>query len=338
MILNRADIDDDSWNAFVEAHPHGWFWHTSHWLDYSLAYSPEADDLSFGYVDQQTNTLLAMVPLLAKHGELVHGGQVTPHPLFASRDPKILMAVHGEATTRFGSWPLPIQSRPGWVPPGPPPAGTRHHTVDTYVVDLNKPEAELWRNLRKSYKALIHRAQRRHDIVVLATPAATEIARNLHRAAAGRSTRSAATWEAMGGWTLTGHGIVAVATDKAAAVPTGFAYAIRFKDWAYYASGATLPEPGVTFTTSDDEEPAPGVSHALQWALMSALRCDGQTRYYEVGFAAGQGSNAKEAAIGFFKSGFGGAAVPVTVLAPASFRRGTAEHRPARGGITRSGG
>ena len=69
----------------------------------------------------------------------------------------------------------------------------------------------------------------------------------------------------------------------------GFAYVLRWKEYAYYASAASL---------------APNVSHPIQWAIIKRLKELGVT-YYEMGHQGGS-ANQKESNIEFFRRGFGG--------------------------------
>ena len=94
----------------------------------------------------------------------------------------------------------------------------------------------------------------------------------------------------MADWAVQGQGIIAIAVNRITSARDGFAYALRWKNWSYYGSGATL---------------RPNLSHALIWHLMRALRCDGETRFFEVGYAAELGATEKQIGISQFKAGFG---------------------------------
>lgn len=168
----------------------------------------------------------------------------------------------------------------------------------TYVADLwDGDESDQWRRLRRSYRSLVHQAEKRYEIAVYSHCEAVRgaplilRAQMLHRIVAGRQTRCDATWGYQTDWLNAGHGVLVLAIDQVMAEDVGFAYGVRYKDWAYWCSGATT---------------RPNVQHALQWHLMRALRCDGRTRYYEFGWDVTDKDDEKGRNIAFFKSGFGG--------------------------------
>jgi hypothetical protein len=104
----------------------------------------------------------------------------------------------------------------------------------------------------------------------------------------------------MADWATRGYAVTALAipvgeTYRAA---RGMALAIRYKQAAYYASGATL----------DDN-----LSHALIWHLMTTLRCGGLEQF-EVGWGPRVSDTPKDLSIAFFKQGFGGAVQQVVAV------------------------
>jgi hypothetical protein len=309
-VVSRANLNPRQWNDAVESHQLGWWWHTSHWIEYSLAYTPESHDESFALV-APGGAIVALVPLVVSTGgKLVMGGQTTPAPLLHVIDAQMAEAAEAEARRRYdGHLPLPIQLRPGARPYGTPPAGISRHSIATYVVDLKPDEKELWKHIRKSYKNLINRADRYDDGYSLKVCGrndaawAVRTAHGLHIQCAGGEMRSARTWELMESWATGGNALVAIASNATASA-VGYAYAIRYKQWAYYASGGSLVN---------------DVQHALQWVLIKALRCDGVTAY-ELGYAVGPKASVKDKGIAHFKAGFGSTPLVCTVLAPESWR------------------
>lgn len=281
-LRSRSEVAVDAWDRFVSSHPDGWWFHTWTWLDYAAAYSPTAIDMSQVYVSGCE--IVAVVPLIFEpDGTPVFGGQLTPAPL-SLPDVTICSTINKRIQWAY---------RPGReIEDLPVDYVERKH--GTYVVDLSKPEEELWRGLRKSYKSLIHRAEERYNVRVSShlsideSRKAMEIAQELHFCSAGRKTRPQRTWDLQANWLASGDGVLLVASRDHDLV--GFAYIIRWKDWAYYASGASLED---------------NVSHLLIWKAMNLLAADEQTRYFEIGHADEDG-DAKARSIAFFKSGFGG--------------------------------
>lgn len=268
-------LSPGAWDAFVENHPNGWFWHSERWLAYALTYTPGSVDLSAAILDD-SGAVVAVQPLIVDGPNLlpVHGGQPPVGPLLDAE-----IVAQGGADSVLGLFSATVR-------PDPRPA--------THVCRLAGTEAEQWRDVRRSYKALIHRAERHYDLSVWSrvdgavAQQVIALAKGLHLLEAGRQTRPDATWRMMGEWLETGHGVLALAHYRSE--PTGFAYAIRWKGHAYWASGATV---------------VPDLQHALQWTLIKALRADGETRTYEVGYAAGPEADAKARGIAQFKAGFG---------------------------------
>lgn len=163
-------------------------------------------------------------------------------------------------------------------------------TWHTRVVDLSADEATLWAGVRQSYHSLIHRFERdAHFTIREALPTEVlDVARRLHLTAAGRATRSEASWRLQASWVLAGHARCWLAWRKGA--PVGFVYVLTTPPTAYYFSAATLER------TSN---------HALLWHAMKALKASG-VRWLELGWMARDGDTDKDRAVAFFKSGFGG--------------------------------
>lgn len=291
----RADIGDSRWNTWVDRHEHGWWFHRTEWLEYALAYTPEARDFSCAVVERETETegrAHGLVPLVVTPDDEVvaFGGPPLAAPLSFTEG--FVMAIKDGAALRPG------QELADDVPL--PDATLHQETRYTHVVDLlDGDEAAHWARVRKSYHSLTRKAQREYDITVHSHTenwGLIESARLLHIKASGRETRPMRTWVCMSDWMKAGHGVLALARRREGGVLSGFAYVIRYKDWSYWMSGATLD---------------PNVQHGLQWALMNALRCDERTRYYEIGPDADEYDGQKEKGVAFFKSGWGGTRWPV---------------------------
>jgi|TARA_R110000765_G_scaffold42621_5_gene89899 hypothetical protein len=163
----------------------------------------------------------------------------------------------------------------------------------TQVIQLlPRNETERWREVRRSYKSIIHTAQRTHRIERSCDPSAVEILHGLHRDQAGRETRDQYTWDLMASWVASGHAYLCLAWNDAG-VCDGAIYVYVYKGHEYYghAASSTL-----------------GVNHALVWEAIR--RSDSQT--FEVGWQ-GHASNEKGKNIEFFRRGFGGSSQLVRV-------------------------
>lgn len=291
-VVRRLEVPLDDWDGFVHRHPDGWWFHTSAWLNYAADYSPEAIDVSQACLDED-GMLVSIVPLLLMpNGKPVYGGQRTVAPLSM---PEITVC---KPINKHIKW----QYRPGQgIEDLPEDYIEEKH--GTYVLDLWRTERELWNSLRRSYKSLINQADTKFKVDRFRGPlllerakAAVAQARGLHIKSAGRETRSVRTWQHQAAWLASGDALLFLASLDGEEV--GFAYTIRWKDWAYYASGAALEK---------------NVSHLLLWKTIQELNIDRETRYFEIGHA--EGENEKERNIAFFKSGFGGSKWPYRVAA-----------------------
>jgi hypothetical protein len=329
-IISRRELGPAYWNECVSGHRSGWFFHRAEWLDYSLAYTPGAVDHSFGVFDDQR--LIALVPLIAHEGALVCGGQVTPQPLFFGSDAAARVAMEHSRQCLGGRMPGPVQLRVGVPPPALGIEGWRMTLQRTWVCDLMRTEAAQWAGVRRSYRHLINKAERvgvrvetSTDLEDCATFMA--LAREMHDEAAGRETRSLATWEMMARWSALDFARWYVAVSREAE-PLAYALVLHWKGYAYYASGASRRD---------------NVQHLVQWRAMRDLSALG-VRQYELGLDAGPEADAREQGIAKFKGGFGGRRVPVVRLLPEEQheRRDDISHperRPEspRGGLVRGG-
>lgn len=191
-------------------------------------------------------------------------------------------------------------------------------TWNTRIVDLALDEAEVWSGVRKSYRSLIHAAERALTVEALAALGAGGLIRTCQRvhrfACGGRQTRPDATWDLMGDWAGDGRGLIAMAFDYQNRPPemtddasgfdgvglwppvVDFAYFVVNGSWAYYASAASL---------------RPGVHHAVVWRALLALKARG-VRWAELGWQ-GEARDAKGRSVEWFKTGFGGRDEPTAL-------------------------
>jgi hypothetical protein len=301
ITLPRHVLTPAQWDAYVTHHPWGWFWHTSHWIDYCLAYHPGAEDHSFALTDG-AGEIRAVVPLVREGDAFTMGGHPGADPLVVCEragevvQRHVAAVAHLTGVRRWAVRSSPVSS----VTPRYPNTGWTDRSWTTTVLDLTQPEAALWRGVRRSYHALIHKAERQHTILAASAAWAVEVAHRIHAQASGRETRAPRTWDLMAEWAEAGRVTVALALQENSSPSSarGMALVIRFKDAAYYASGATLED---------------GLSHALIWHLVTTLQCGG-VREFEVGWRARPGDTDKDRSIAFFKEGFGGAAYHVVSL------------------------
>ncbi len=295
-----------AWDAYVQSHPGGWFWHTSGWLHYQLAFRPGNEQASF-MVLSDDGVVLAVVPLVLVHRvdrvagvagpvrELSYSGDPLPLPLsssptaagFALEELRRQARRQGVSKVRFWEHPF-CDARHQSL--GAHARGVRYVAAAQRVVD----GVPAWAEVRASYRSLIHRGQRKYRISSATgdTEAAAALFSQyvvLHRRMTNHP-RADATYRLQREWLAAGLALVVVAED--AAGTWGAAYWNAYRGAAYYSSGAYT---------------APDVGHALAWEALRALAELGVT-CASLGWQ-GTAVSDKERAIEFFKRGFGGADV-----------------------------
>ena len=86
-VLEKKDYK--AWDSFCLESDDAWFWHTSNWLDMSLAYKPELRSVSHSFMVCEKDSILAICPLLVEnHGsikEFSFGGGYGPVPAIVSK-------------------------------------------------------------------------------------------------------------------------------------------------------------------------------------------------------------------------------------------------------------
>lgn len=292
----RADLPPGRWDRFVADDPQGWWFHTERFIDYALAYAPGSRDGSQAFV-MDNRYLVALFPGVLVAGDAPsYGGQPFAAPLVSqSISLESLIGGHPE---------LQVAWRPGDNRPRSVAPGFAQSVKSTRVIDLRQDEAVLWRELRKSYHSLIHKAERAYAIDLYGGGDDDKAgwrmirAHEIHALSAGRETRPQATWDCQRAWLRDGFAMLALAQDGTN--HRAFAYVVKWKNWAYYFSGAALDQ---------------SVQHALIWHLMKTLRLNGETQYLELGHDWGANATEKDRQINFFLDGFGGSAWTVDMVA-----------------------
>jgi|TARA_R110002020_G_scaffold166144_9_gene354002 hypothetical protein len=319
----------DEWNEFVDKHPAGWWWHRNEWLDYSLAYGDcITNDRSWALYDN--NEVHAIFPCIEEKksrdavGRAAMGGTPCAGPLLGEHftdnadEALMLLSVESKMLSRPLAWRWSYNNdhveelvdalirrissngfnafRTGWW---------------TSVVDVDRPEKERWKNIRKSYKSVINKANKTYDIEWSDDFNSYQ---KLHRDATNNCRGNFLTYIHQKRWMDAGFGKIVTAKERgvgnagesvtpaplqrvtAGASPASStiasAYVIQYKDRAYYASGPSIRE---------------NVQAACLWEAMQVVRVP----QFEVGWMAEPDGSAN---VEFFKKGFGGRMEPVLVV------------------------
>lgn len=171
----------------------------------------------------------------------------------------------------------------------------------TQLIDLRKPENELFKSTRKSYKSLINWGRKNLNIRIINADSISmddiENFRQIHIREAGRETRSKKSWEIQFDMILKGKAFLVTAEDDCSLVSA--AMFINSNKYCYYGVSAS--------DRSMFDKP---LSHAVIWSAILHAKNLGCC-YFEMGeqLYFNQGNPApskKELGISKFKAGFGG--------------------------------
>jgi hypothetical protein len=281
------------WDAFCADCASAWFFHTTGWIEYtaSMPLSGPSENLSFAVADG--NRLLALVPLikecLGDQTQFAYGGWNIPFPAFlgsmGAAERKAVEKFVFE-TVRTGSavdyacfyvCGLSEEVLDGSLRVNPiAKHGFHDTTISTYILNLQREDEEaLYRGFRKGCKSDIKTAQKRGFKVLIVDGDNYEARyfdcyRSIHREAAGRQTRTDASWEKQRSWLQVGHSVLALLEKDGTYVSAAFIN--TYKDKAYYQSAGTLPS----------FEGERGAGHLVHWELIRYLKRKNY-RWYETG-------------------------------------------------------
>lgn len=180
-------------------------------------------------------------------------------------------------------------------------------SISTQIIDLNKSKETLWTELRKSYKALINKAEKTFEMVLMDSRNPDfeihEQYRLLHIKAAGRVTRPVETFNTQ---------FEMLKSDEATLIGikykerfVSFSYFIHFNKTAYYASEADDPEIEIPVTYGP----------LSQWKAMEYYKSRGfdyiELDNQQFGPQIFDHPCKKDLSISMFKRGFGGKTFPL---------------------------
>lgn len=281
-----------AWDKFVDDSAAGWFWHTSAWKSYCLAYAG-GHDLSFAV--QDSKCIVSICPLILEKDQFSMGGDPCAWPLGNSsgdiqqRISDLMLAEverlardHAICRWRYRLSPLVPQCEFDC------PEDRRDISWASRIVDLTRDQTKLWADLRSSYHSLIHRAEERLDFHGgYQEPWRFAEYAALHRQLHGG--RSDETYALQAEWLTTRDAVVYTAWSKRTGSVVGAAYFNVYKRGAYYGSAAYGE---------------PDIACALIWHAMKDLKRHGIAKL-EMGWQ-GHATDTKGKGVELFKRGFGG--------------------------------
>ena len=327
-VIDAAVVGDHDWDELCQRALGAWFWHTSSWRDYSLAYRPALASRSLAFLIADEGRPLALVPLMVEqHPDGLHfsfGGDACWSPALLTGSDRRLGAralrtaldhidrLAAELGVIGGQFRVtPIGQRAVEILDLFLAATTRAGYSDvslcTQVVNVAEDPSRLRAEMSKGHRHAAARGRRSMSVFVShAGDAAANFAsyRAMHAIAAGRITRPPRTFELMETWLTQGKAALFAAVVDGTEV--GFMYVILHGSAAYYASAANHPDAA--------DEP---VGHVLQTAAIEWLHHHGVARYetgmQQFGPLPYNVPSAKEMGIAHFKRGFGGETVPLVI-------------------------
>jgi hypothetical protein len=330
-IVPFMNIGIGPWDDFCQKSDDAWFFHTSHLLEYTLAYRPDlqGQNCSFAVVEQ--GVILAVCPLIlecADYGgitfnEFAYAGEPCPAPavrnglqkkkrgnvldlVFQQIDQTAQDTGVGRSAMRFyassnsyadsQSIPLNFMVQYGYL----------ENSLFTQLLDLTCDEDVILKSMRKGHKHCVKQAQNFFDLVIYdertISPEVFAAYQALHAKAAGRVTRSQSTFDFMFKWIK--EGMAVLGSARADEEFIGFALAFAFKEGGLYASAC-----------NDPEFDGRSIGQGIQWGLIRYLKERG-IKHYDMGlqFWGSQlhySPDPKAIAISSFKRGFGGTTIPI---------------------------
>ena len=319
------------WDEFCRKSDDAWFWHTSHWLEYTLNYRPDLKSTSLSFEVAENSKILAVCPLLLEttklDGEEIRefsfGGGPTWAPAFdndlSDRKRDRVAALTFEHISRL-ALENDVARASFVISPLAPRAlnsqpmannylmkqGYMDFSLNTQIIDLTQSLETIRSAVRKGHNYDINRGVKELEVVAFGKDSASQSDfdryRELHHKAAGRITRPMATFDMQYHWIRQGDAVLFGA--KLGEEYVGFSYVFTYKKRAYYGSAC-----------SDPEYSHMPIGHFLNWRTIEWLK-EHDYKYYEIGLQQYAWStydfpSPDEVRISFFKRGFGGFTVPL---------------------------
>jgi len=319
-----------SWDEFCMKSDDAWFWHTTDWLDYSLALRPEHESKQMSFAVKNNNEIIAICPLIMNNlsgkNVFTYDNEVpgeTPalkNTLPLRQKNKLYQVIfnHIDQLAKANNVHSclmkinPIASAFTFL------HGSRFQynylmrfgffntSLNTQIIDLSKSLEQLMFEMRESHRYDIKRGDAIYTTTIFDSNTITKEIfdqyREMHHKAAGRITRPLETFEMMYQMIKNKKAILCVTEHNQKTI--GCAYVNTYKAGAFYSSSSDDP---------DVCTPVP-VSHCIQWNIIKWLKNNGFV-YYEIGLQQFSDQlynhpSKKDISISKFKRGFGGMTMP----------------------------
>ncbi|MBI4595046.1 MAG: GNAT family N-acetyltransferase, partial [Candidatus Tectomicrobia bacterium] len=337
MKLQVAPLTEEKkalWDALCLGSPECWFLHTSHWIDYSLAYRPDLESKGLSFFVYDGKEAVAICPLILETSKLngktfntfSFGGAWAPAPAITNQNLTLknsdhvlhfifaeiieLAAKHQVEKVSYRLNPFVLANgekanRSNWLSN----FGFIPYMLNTQVIDTDHQPEQLLRDMRKGHKSDIKRAEEEGLTCQIfyrdeCSRETFNLYKALHAKAAGRTTRPESTFDLMYNWIKEGHAFLIGARKEDEFI--GFSLIMVYKNAAYYGSSCNNPD-----------YPDLPIAHVIQWNTLKWLYENG-IKSYEIGWQFYDSTpfyhaSEKEKNIARFKRGFGGFQLPLFI-------------------------
>jgi len=314
------------WNKFCLNSNDAWFWHTTDWIDYLLAYGVKKQSHSLSFFIKDGPTVFAICPLVVSQNEsrkefACKGFPIDSPALVNNLSKKRHLKILKLAFAHIDKLALKHRVKKALFKISPETKNFLYQKtlkfnflnmfdfIDassmTQILNLKKPKAQLWREIKKKQRHEIKKSIKNFKVKIFNnknySPEIMKQYRKLHQKASGRQTRSVKTFRLMFDWIKKKEAILLRSTYKEKAV--GFILLNIYKNAAYYHSAC-----------NDPEFKKKSISHSLQWEAIKWLKRSG-FEFYNIGEQKISPQiyslpNKKEKNISYFKRSFGGETFP----------------------------
>lgn len=326
-IVNLTKETYKEWDDFCLVSDDAWFWHTSHWLEYTLRIEEHNRSESKSFFVRKDGVIIAICPLLLEEQNGVKEFSLNHYygfmPAFANHLTQKEHAAVMKVT--FGQIDFLAKENqikkammrgavlnPSFLETHEQSSNTLMKfgfldtSLNTQVIEVRRPLEVLKKEMRHGHASDIQKASKLVQVEICdagnITKEVSDAYRALHRKAAGRETRTAATFDMMHEWIKNGWAFLVGA--KKDGVFISFSYFFIFKKGVYYGSSCNDRETG--------NVPA---SHLIQWKAIEWMHAH-EVAFYEIGWqyfslTLSDFPDDKHLNISKFMRGFGGFTVPV---------------------------
>jgi len=304
------------WNQFCLDSDSAWWYNTTNWLEYNLAYKPENKPESKSFMIVNNGKILAICSLIKEGHEFSFGEGYGPTPAYLNdltqkQERKVMKQVFQhidnlakEDDIRRVRMRFPVLSESYDMNNYLTLFGYLDTSIQTRCIDLSNSLEELRADIRHGHDSDIDKATKElraeiYDDENITRNIFSEY-KNLHHLASGRKTRPDNTFDMLYDNIKNGNGFLVGALKGDEYV--SFAYFTVYKGNVNYGSSCNKPDINLP------------LAHFVQWEAMIYMHqfCDiYEIGWQQYGYTLSDFPTPKEINIGKFKRGFGGFTLPL---------------------------